>query len=412
MLLSGRRIAIVGASIAGLSAARELGKLGANVILFERSAHALAGRGAGISMDPAAHAYLQADGLVDWYLPVRDRVFLGRKDRLLWRQPLNAFATTWDALYHALRASVPSDVVRTGVTVESIEPHRSQLRVRSTGNTEEGFELAIGADGIASRTRQLLFPELAPAYAGYVIIRGIVDEAVLDATAARGLRGLYDSGSMLYYLAPHSHALAYLVPGRAGDEDSITPGRRQVNWGWYVNLPVDQLDTFLTDREGLHHHLSVPPGMMPEERRSELIERARALFPPSMAELIAATPAPFEQAIFSCMVPRMVVGGVALLGDAAHLARPHVGSGALMTIHDARALRENLEAADGNIETALQAWDAERRPICARTVAVGDRAGIAHQIEEQDWESLSPADFEAWWAAVVSGEHLYFERRS
>jgi 2-polyprenyl-6-methoxyphenol hydroxylase-like FAD-dependent oxidoreductase len=410
-LLAGCRVGIVGASIAGLSAARELRKLGAEVTVAERSAHPLAGRGAGISMDPVAHAWLQAEGVVDDYLPIRRRVALGRDDRELWTQPLSSYATTWDALHEALARAVPAACLRPGEAMVGLEAGRGGVEIELSTGRHLACDLLLCADGIGSRGRELLFPDLALPYAGYVIVRGVLDEAALDATAARALRPLYDEGTMLYYLAPQAHAVAYLVPG-TGDAPT-EPGRRQVNWGWYVNVAADELGDFLTDRDGVRHPRSIPPGLMAEDRRTALLELARSLFPASFHELVAATARPFEQAIFSYMVPRMVQGRVALLGDAAHLARPHVGSGALMALQDARCLRESLEATGGDIDTALAAFDGQRLPACGATVAVGDRLGIAHQGRLHDWERFTPADFEAWWAAVVKGgEPLYFERRT
>jgi 2-polyprenyl-6-methoxyphenol hydroxylase-like FAD-dependent oxidoreductase len=408
-LLAGCRVGIAGASIAGLSAARELRKLGAEVTVVERSAHPLAGRGAGISMDPVAHAWLQAEGVVDDYLPIRRRVALGRGDRQLWTQPLQSYATTWDALHRALADAVPAACLRPGEAMVGLTTGTRGADVALSTGRHLACELLLCADGIGSRGRELLFPDMALPYAGYVIVRGVLDEAALEATAARALRPLYDEGTMLYYLAPQAHGIAYLVPG-AG-EAPTEPGRRQVNWGWYVNVPADELDDFLTDRDGVRHPLSVPPGRMAEERRARLLDLARSLFPASFHELVAATPQPFEQAIFSYMVPRMVAGRVALLGDAAHLARPHVGSGALMALQDARCLRESLEATGGDIDAALAAFEGQRLPACGATVAVGDRLGIAHQGRLHDWERFTPADFDAWWAAVVKGEQLYFDRR-
>ena len=54
----------------------------------------------------------------------------------------------------------------------------------------------------------------------------------------------------------------------------------------------------------------------------------------------------------------MIIGRVALLGDAAFVARPHVGMGTTKAAGDARALADHLARHD-DIDAALAAYDAE-----------------------------------------------------
>jgi anthraniloyl-CoA monooxygenase len=59
---------------------------------------------------------------------------------------------------------------------------------------------------------------------------------------------------------------------------------------------------------------------------------------------------------------RWHVGNRVLLGDAAHTAHFSVGSGTKMAMEDGLGLAQQLERAAGDIEAALQAFEAERRP--------------------------------------------------
>jgi 2-polyprenyl-6-methoxyphenol hydroxylase-like FAD-dependent oxidoreductase len=64
---------------------------------------------------------------------------------------------------------------------------------------------------------------------------------------------------------------------------------------------------------------------------------------------------------------------VALLGDAAFVARPHVAKGAIRAGHDAIELAAAL--ADADVEEGLTRYDATRRPASALVVAESRRLG-------------------------------------
>ena len=70
-------------------------------------------------------------------------------------------------------------------------------------------------------------------------------------------------------------------------------------------------------------------------------------------------------------IPWVIPGGVALIGDAAHVMMPHAAQGAAMAIEDAVRLADHVAAQPGKIGAALAAWEAERRP---RILKVAKRA--------------------------------------
>jgi 2-polyprenyl-6-methoxyphenol hydroxylase-like FAD-dependent oxidoreductase len=81
--------------------------------------------------------------------------------------------------------------------------------------------------------------------------------------------------------------------------------------------------------------------------------------PPAADELIEATTAPFFQPIFDLSSPRVVAGRVALLGDAASVARPHVGAGVSKAAMNAAWLADALAA--NTIEAGLAAYEQKTR---------------------------------------------------
>jgi len=93
------------------------------------------------------------------------------------------------------------------------------------------------------------------------------------------------------------------------------------------------------------------------------------------------------QAIVDLETPAMIVGRVALVGDAAFVARPHVGMGTTKAAGDARALADHLARHD-NIDAALAAYGAGRLAYGQRVVRRGRHLGAYMQaqiasVEEQ-----------------------------
>jgi 2-polyprenyl-6-methoxyphenol hydroxylase-like FAD-dependent oxidoreductase len=70
----------------------------------------------------------------------------------------------------------------------------------------------------------------------------------------------------------------------------------------------------------------------------------------------------------------LVLGRIALLGDAAHAMTPDLGQGACQAFEDAVALASVLT---GNVETALARYDEIRRP---RTSALQQQCRRMHRL--------------------------------
>jgi 2-polyprenyl-6-methoxyphenol hydroxylase-like FAD-dependent oxidoreductase len=79
-------------------------------------------------------------------------------------------------------------------------------------------------------------------------------------------------------------------------------------------------------------------------------DAAHALLAPQFAEVVTRATQPLFQPIFDLEVPKMAFGRIALLGDAAFVARPHCGMGVTKAAGDAMALvtelRRHADTAD------------------------------------------------------------------
>ncbi len=112
--------------------------------------------------------------------------------------------------------------------------------------------------------------------------------------------------------------------------------------------------------------------------REDAIARMRALaearLPPQFRAVLAAAERPFVAPIYDHLAPTLAVGPIALAGDAACVARPHVGMGVTKAALDATALARHL-ASGRPVEAALAAYSAERQPAAAAAHAESRRLG-------------------------------------
>jgi 2-polyprenyl-6-methoxyphenol hydroxylase-like FAD-dependent oxidoreductase len=100
---------------------------------------------------------------------------------------------------------------------------------------------------------------------------------------------------------------------------------------------------------------------------------AQAIMPPQFLDCLANM-RPFFTPIYDFSTPQLVFGRVALVGDAASSARPHMGFGMAKAGGDAKALAAALDGQD-NIDAGLAAYNRARQPIGERIVLHGRRLG-------------------------------------
>ncbi len=110
---------------------------------------------------------------------------------------------------------------------------------------------------------------------------------------------------------------------------------------------------------------------------------ARALLAPPIVDVIESADQPFFQPIYDLASPQVVIGRVALLGDAAFVARPHVGAGVTKAALDAICLAEAIREAGDDLAAALARYDRERRLLGDWLVARGRGMGASIKTRPQ-----------------------------
>lgn len=356
-----RRALVIGGSLGGLFAGLLLREAGWDVTIFERSPRDLASRGVGVGTHPEQLAVMRRIGVeLDESIgvPIEQRICLGRDGSVIARLPFAKVMSSWGRLYAALRRQVPEGMYRSGMQLDAVEQHDSGVTAIFADGTRIEGDVLIGADGLRSTVRSACFPGTEPGYAGYIAWRGVLSERDAPALVTGTV---FDQ--FAFYLPAREMVLSYPVPAK---EDGGSA--RAMNWIWYHPVDsADELRAMCTDATGHYHGLMIPPPLIRPEIIAAFRQDVHAVLPPPFAQAMAATPEVFFQPIFDLDSPSLVSGRVALLGDAAFVARPHVAAGVAKAALNAAWLADALAGPD--ITAGLAAYEARARPFGAAMIA-------------------------------------------
>jgi 2-polyprenyl-6-methoxyphenol hydroxylase-like FAD-dependent oxidoreductase len=318
----------------------------------------LASRGAGIGthhelVESLAQLGIRMDERLGF--TVGDRVCTDREGKELYRIPWRHTMSAWANVYRPLKDRFPAGRYHFNKVFERFENRGAAVCARFADGSEAHGDLLIGADGLRSVVRAQLYPGLEPAYAGYVAWRGTIPVDALPADARQWLGNDY-----WIVLPPNEMFLCYLIPAKSAGLDW--------NYVWYRPVAEAGWRDLSTDATGRDHGNAMPPPLIRPDFIARIKHDARTLLAPPMAEIVERS-RPFFQAIFDVESPAMVAGRVALLGDAAYVARPHVGMGVTKAALDARCLAKSIAAHPGDLDAALARYARLRGEFGRRCVA-------------------------------------------
>ena len=377
------KILIAGGGIGGLTAALALQAHGHDVTVLEavREPRPL---GVGINLLPHAVAVLDELGLLPALrgmgVETSALVFANRHGQAIYRDPRGVAGgyshpqfsihrgelqmTLWREASARLTVLSGQRVVgmreESGKAIAEIET--------ANGPRKLSADLVVGADGIHSALRRRLAPdESAPCWRGVMMWRG-----------TSWAPPFLDGRTMVQ--AGHSRAKFVVYPISAPREGD---GLQLINWiaDRRVREPepgltapdradwsrAGKLDDLLPTFGSWHFDWLDVPG---------LIRRAEQMLEWPMVDRDP--------------LPRWRLGRSTLLGDAAHPMFPIGSNGATQAILDAKALADALSA-HGDLDTALAAYEDERRPLCARIVDMNRREGLDAILDRV--EALAPDGF-------------------
>jgi 2-polyprenyl-6-methoxyphenol hydroxylase-like FAD-dependent oxidoreductase len=272
--------------------------------------------------------------------------------------------------------------------VAEVQDGDSGALVRLADGTERAYDLVIGADGYRSVARASLFPGSEPGFAGYIGWRGTFPAKRLDEIDGRPG---WDTRESVTIGFDGGHLMAYRIPGDAGEI---------INWLIYATPPA-----------GIDVRPESPAGFPPGRVTEDLIRHFHALaedrLPPYWADAVRLTDPErlFVQPIYDLEAPTYAGRRVLLMGDAAVVARPHTGAGAVKALQDVAIMEELWHDAE-SWEQLLASYDAVRRPVGHAVVELGRRIGRAQVIEARDWGRHDQASFDAWIREQLGVESL------
>lgn len=349
-----QRALVIGGGIGGLCAAIGLRQASIDAIVYEK-AEAIGQVGAGLIIWANAIRALRTLGLAEAVIRAGSVVKRSELRTAAGRTLTRSSPEELERLYgeptvaihradlHAiLLAALPADAVRLGAVCVGFTQDAQGATARFAHGQTDRADLLIGADGIHSVVRRLLFPDVPLRYSGYAAWRGVVatrDEVALGITSESWGRG-----------------------SRFG---IVRVDADRVYWFATANAPAGQAQSIA--------------------ERKRFLSRRFAGWHHPVELLIEATPA---EAILHNDIHDLKPlacwrqGRVTLLGDAAHPTTPNMGQGACMAIESAVVLGRCL-AQEQELDAALSRYEALRRPRTAWVTNQSWQIGRIGQLENR-----------------------------
>lgn len=377
-----KRAIVAGGSLGGLLVANMLIRAGWEVDVYERVAEEMAERGAGVVTHEELAAAFRRIGIpMDQELgvPVQTRITLDREGKSIGEREHPQVLTAWGRLYSLLKRAFPNERYHAGKQLISVEQGQEKVMAHFADGTVQEGDILIGADGVRSSVRAQYLPDVKPQYAGYVAWRGLVEESDLTAETHAALFGRFG-----FCLPMQEQMLGYPV---AGANNALKSGERRYNFVWYRPADQAELRRLSTDESGKVHDNGIPPPLIRKSIVDEMRSAAGNCLAPQFAEVVSHTKMPFFQPIFDLESPAMAFGRVALLGDAAFVARPHCGMGVTKAAGDAAALVDCVT--QFGIVDGLQRYSEQRVAFGKQIVAHARHLGAymqAQLLTEQERE--------------------------
>ena len=356
------RVLVAGGGIGGLTAALSLHDAGIDAVVYE-AVPELKELGVGINLLPHAVRALGAfdlqSALAATAIETRELAYYTRHGRLIWREPRGlAAGYRWPQysihrgrlltiLARAVRARLGPGAIRTGHRLARVEQDGDGATAYFvdpvTGHAvgSDRADALVGADGIHSTVRRVLYPdEGPPRFSGITMWRGVTEQA-----PSLGGRTMVIAGNW------HIRVVVYPISSEAAAR-----GRSLVNWVAEIR-DEGKTDWRWEEWDRVGRKADFVPAF--RDWRFDWLDVPR-LF--RMSDTVFEFPMADRDP-----VERWSVGRVTLLGDAAHPMYPSGSNGAAQAILDAVALTRALRA-EPRIDDALRAYQAERLQPTAEIV--------------------------------------------
>ena len=340
--MTGPRILIVGASIAGPTAAFWLVRAGFDVTIVEQASELRRG-GNGVDVRSEALAVIERMGLTSAVrakvLRIKGMRFVDHRDRERARMPLAAMERMVGSedleikrgdLAELLFDATKNDVNYIfGETIKTFTQDERGVDVTFAKGPPQRFDLVIGADGLHSSVRRAVFG---------------AEEAFL-----KFKQHYFAFVNVDLPMGEYGWVTFYNEPGKSAAIFRAEPGLGQLNFMFRSDTPLS------------YDYRDV------EKQRAMLREAFTGLgwHVPALLEKTDSSPNFYFDALAQVQMPSWSSGRVVLVGDAAYCASPASGAGALLALTGAYRLAGEL-ATHGISSAALSGYEAGQRPLVAQ----------------------------------------------
>ncbi|KAK4944837.1 hypothetical protein LTR10_015756 [Elasticomyces elasticus] len=343
------RIAIAGAGVTGLLAAIGFARYGHQVTIYERKTETVFANegGAGIQLQANAMRILRA-----WNLDIQDvahdsngvavrRYATGESIAVI--KPVagtQMFMLRSDFRRSMLKHALAADVqVLFNQDITGVDASRPALLLK--GGVEIEADLIIGADGIRSKVRNVLFPTVEPEVRAECTFQFQVPFSELKSDA---VKEIISSPNANLFLRPDTTIVASPIFSRdIFDLQFITQ-----RYGWETDPHPDLWNEYIPDM-------------------TDIRNRYR-MYGPVIQELLGLSKGVWKWRHAECFSPSWTSdnGKVILAGDACHAMVPFAGHGAGMCIEDAAVLATMFRDIDprdhSGIRTCAKLYQDLRQP--------------------------------------------------
>ena len=344
------RVLVAGGGIAGLASAIALEQAGLEPLVLEQSPE-LSEIGSGIGIQPNGIRVLNGLGAADHVLRVGVRIDTSELRRMdsgqtIFGESYTARAERFGGVYmvclhradllESLSVRVPPERIRVGSRVVALEECPDHVVAQLESGEEVVGDVLVGADGLRSTVRTILFGEHPARFTGFAAWRGTIPAADMPPG--------FEPHSFVAWLGPHRHAMTFPIRSDLQTFNGFVPTTEILREEWGPS----------GDLEDLRRSFA---GATPEVLR--LIDRMTSAL---------ITPLYFRDPL-----PVWGTERVVLLGDAAHPTLPSSAQGAGQALEDSVTLAACLRRAgsqDG-VPAALAEFASRRQPRTAAMLTFG-----------------------------------------
>ena len=245
-----------------------------------------------------------------------------------------------DVLYEAAVAIEVS--FRMGVTVSEIKNESATAIVKFTDNTEGTYDLVVGADGIYSKVRGLVFGNYEPKYIGSSVWRYPFKRPAELETGYM----FFGKKTKVGLIPMTADSIYMFIVAAEGDDNPFIPKEEFI--------------------PRMKAHLAEYPVKLVADRIEEITDADKAVYSPLKTLMM---PAPWYK------------NRVVMIGDAVHATIPQLGSGAALAIEDAVVLSEEINN-DQSVEQALENFIKRRYERCKMIIDVSNTLA---EWEQKEW---------------------------